>query len=396
MRKGFLSILLDIITKPKYNRSVFIGRSLAMLKTKGIHHLSSTVGHAQRNVDFYASVLGLRLVKQTLNYDDKDTYHLYYGNHEASTNLITTFPWVDGRPGEIKGGQVTVASYAIKPDTMNFWRDRLHQFGIKTYEFTAFNKKRLGFNDPDGLELELLEVAGAPENSWTYNGINQQQTIAGIDRAILTSTDPQETLKVLTEVLGYELKDEDEESYLLKIHDHLGGHLELSKHATQRGKMGVGVVHHIAFIVDDEDIEGWRAQLKQAGLSPTEIKNRKYFKSIYFREKGGILIELATQGPGMGVDEPLENLGKQLIIPDHYKDEAQDIVDELMPITVREVSKLEGYGYRNRTEYESLKRKDEIKAKIRELKKKETLTLEDQKQIDQLKKQYLKQGANHE
>lgn len=367
-----------------------------MLKTKGIHHLSSTVGHAQRNVDFYASVLGLRLVKQTLNYDDKDTYHLYYGNHEASTNLITTFPWVDGRPGEIKGGQVTVASYAIKPDTMNFWRDRLHQFGIKTYEFMAFNKKRLGFNDPDGLELELLEVAGAPENSWTYNGINQQQTIAGIDRAILTSTDPQETLKVLTEVLGYELKDEDEESYLLKIHDHLGGHLELSKHATQRGKMGVGVVHHIAFIVDDEDIEGWRAQLKQAGLSPTEIKNRKYFKSIYFREKGGILIELATQGPGMGVDEPLENLGKQLIIPDHYKDEAQDIVDELMPITVREVSKLEGYGYRNRTEYESLKRKDEIKAKIRELKKKETLTLEDQKQIDQLKKQYLKQGANHE
>lgn len=388
--------MLDNITKPKYNRNVLIGRNLAMLKTKGIHHLSSTVGHAQRNVDFYASVLGLRLVKQTLNYDDKDTYHLYYGNHEASTNLITTFPWVDGRPGEIKGGQVTVASYAIKPDTMNFWRDRLHQFGIKTYEFTAFNKKRLGFNDPDGLELELLEVAGAPENSWTYNGINQQQTIAGIDRAILTSTDPQETLKVLTEVLGYELKDEDEENYLLKIHDHLGGHLELSKHATQRGKMGVGVVHHIAFIVDDEDIEGWTAQLKQAGLSPTEIKNRKYFKSIYFREKGGILIELATQGPGMDVDEPLENLGKQLIIPDHYIDEAQDIVDELMPITVREVSKLEGYGYRNRTEYESLKRKDEIKAKIRELKKKESLTLEDQKQIEQLKKQYLKQGANHE
>ncbi len=367
-----------------------------MLKTKGIHHLSSTVGHAQRNVDFYASVLGLRLVKQTLNYDDKDTYHLYYGNHDASTNLITTFPWVDGRPGEIKGGQVTVASYAIKPNTMNFWRDRLHQFGIKTYEFTAFNKKRLGFNDPDGLQLELLEVPGAPKNSWAYNGINQQQTISGIDRAVLSSIDPQETLKVLTEILGYQWIDQDDDSYLLKIHDQLGGHLELSKHAAQRGKMGVGVVHHIAFMVDDQDIEGWLTQLKQAGLSPTEIKDRKYFKSIYFREKGGILIELATQGPGMSVDEPLELLGNQLIIPDHFIGEEQEIVAELMPITVREINKLEGYGYRNRSEYESLKRKDEIKDKIRQLKKKENLTIEDQAQIEQLKKQYLKQGANHE
>lgn len=362
-----------------------------MIKTHGIHHISSMVGHAQKNIDFYAGVLGYRLVKQTLNFDDSNMYHLYYGNKDANSGLVTTFPMNNTREGVIGSGQVAAAGYGLRKENFDFWKERLRSFGIKTYEYTRFNKRRLGFQDLDGLEIELIETDKGFTNQWEFNGINQKHAIIGIENAIIYSGNPEATKDLLTNILGYEVIDEDPEHYLLKITDELGGILELSKNVSSRGAMGTGTVHHIAFRVLDEEIQQWFDRLTEAGYHPTEVKNRKYFKSIYFREKGGLLIELATNGPGMGVDEDLENLGTDLKIPPHF--ENKDISD-LMPIEVREVKELKGYGYRNRYEYELLQERELIRQQIKELKSLEQLTTQQEEQLNNLKNKLINKGDN--
>lgn len=356
------------------------------MKTQGIHHISATVGHAQRNLDFYAGVLGQRLVKKTLNYDDKEMYHLYFGNKEANTGLMTTFPINNANAGRIGSGQITVTSYGIRLNTFDFWKNRLQSFNIKVTEHTNFNKKRLAFEDLDGLKIELIETDKGPKNKWEFNGINKDNAIIGIESATILSSKPEETLKLLTKVLGYEIISVNKDSYLLKINDNLGGSLELIKDKQSRGMMGIGTVHHIAFAVKDKDIDDWKLKLEAKGYNPTPVKNRKYFKSLYFRESGGLLIELATVGPGMLIDEDLENLGKKLIIPDHYKD---DNHDHLMPLFAREVNELIGYGYRDRYEYELLEKKHKIINDIKQIKNKEKLTDKDLDKIAKLKSKYL-------
>lgn len=360
-----------------------------MIKTHGIHHISSIVGHAQRNIDFYAGVLGLRLVKKTLNYDDKDTYHLYYGNQDASSGLVTTFPWNDAVEGELGGGQVSIASYGIRPESFEFYKNRLDSFGIKHFEYTRFNRRRLGFKDMDGLQLELIETDKGQPNTWQFNGITSKDAIIGIEDAVLLSQAPERTLQVLTEVLGYQLIESDSENYLLKINDDLGGILELAKEAAPQGSMGVGTVHHIAFTIKDDEIGAWRGKLVDLGFNVTQEKDRKYFKSLYFREVGGILIELATEGPGMIVDEPVDTLGQELIYPEHFRGQ---IDENLMPIMVREVKELKGYGYRDKFEYEHLKRRESILDQIKVIKSKEVLDEQDKLKLEQLKKEYINKG----
>lgn len=362
-----------------------------MLKTTGIHHISSIVGHAQKNIDFYAGVLGLRLVKQTLNYDDKDTYHLYYGNHNASSGLVTTFPWNDAQEGELGGGQVSVASYGLNPTQFEFWKNRLNSFGIKNYEFTRFGLRRLGFKDMDNLQIELIEIKDGPKNEWEFNGVSKENNITGIHSANLVSLAPKKTLEVLTNILGYEVVDEDSEMIQLKVNDEFSGMLELSKEAMPLGSMGVGTVHHIAFKIEDNDIEAWRQKLVDLGIKVTPVKDRKYFKALYFREPGGILIELSTLGPGMIVDEDEKTLGQELIYPEHFRGQ---IDENLMPIMVREVKELKGYGYRDKFEYEHLKKREHILEQIKELKSKEVLDENEQQKLEQLKKQYINKGEN--
>ena len=361
-----------------------------MIKTHGIHHISSMVGHAQKNIDFYAGVLGYRLVKQTLNYDDKNMYHLYYGNREANTGLVTTFPMNNTVDGQLGSGQVAVAGYGIRPNTIKFWEERLKSFGIKTFRYTKFNQNRLGFKDLDNQQIDLVETDKGPINTWEFNGVDSNNALIGIDNALIYSSNPQETFNLLTNILGYSLIDQDNENYLLQVNNELGGTLELSKYPKQRGVMGKGSVHHIAFKVLDNEIDAWFDLLVEAGFKPTKVKNRKYFKSIYFREKGGLLIELATLSPGMSVDETIDTMGTQLIIPDHYKN---DDHSHLMPIQVREVSELKGYGYRDRFEYELLQEKTQIKNEIKKLKSKPQLTTLEQSQLEDLKQQYLQKGA---
>lgn len=356
-----------------------------MIKTHGIHHITSMVGHPQRNIDYYSGVLGYRLVKQTLNYDDQDMFHFYYGNESASSNLVTTFPLNDGKKGQLGGGQVSVASYGIREENFDFWKERLNKFGIKSFYYTRFNQKRLGFQDLDGLQLELIETDKGPINQWEFNGVNKEQAILGVQSAVLSSAKPQETIKVLTDLLGYKVVDEDQENILLEINEDFGGQLELSKKETPWGQMGVGIVHHIAFKIKDEDLNLWLAKLRKSGYKSSTIRDRKYFKSLYFREPGGILIELATEGPGILVDEELETLGKNLLIPEHFK----NIHDEnRMPLFIRAVETLEGYGYRDKAEYDYLQNRNKIKNELLELKNKNTLTQQEQQRLETLKQQY--------
>lgn len=306
-----------------------------MLKTQGLHHISSMVGDAQQNVDFYASILAYRMVKKTLNYDNKNMYHLYYGNHNASSGLITTFPMNFTHQGMAGNGQVRTASFGLRPENFDFWKERLTSFGIETEDYTRFNRRRLKFDDPDGLELELIETQKGPLSEWVYNGVNKNEALIGLESVLLYSRKTEETLHLLTEIMGYKIVDENSHFYLLKIHDELGGILELAKESLRRGIPGVGTVHHVAFAVADDEIDKWKVKLEKQGFRPTEVKNRNYFKSLYFREKGGILFELATTGPGLLIDENQERLGQKLIIPPHFRGEEQADLPEIKVRPVR-------------------------------------------------------------
>lgn len=364
-----------------------------MLKTTGIHHISSIVGHAQRNVDFYAGFLGLRLVKQTLNFDDKENYHLYFGNTDASTGLVTTFPWTDALESRIGGGQVGVASYVIPFDSFDFWRTRFAAFDIPFFEYTRFGKRRMGFRDPDGLELEFIEGDYNNELSWEYNGVEKENAFIGIHNASLYSSLPDETLAFLTDTMGYEKIDEDEEYMQFKVNDDLGGLIELNKNTIPRGRMGIGAVHHIAFKVQEDELDAWRDKVIQAGYVPTEVKNRKYFKSLYFREKGGILIELASEKPGATVDETVEHLGEKLLIPPHFVADTEEIIASLMPLSVEPITKMREYGYRDRYEYDVLQKKAAIKVEIDQLKavkEERELTEEEAQELTRLRQQLVK------
>lgn len=360
------------------------------IKVKGIHQVSSVSHHPQETMDFYTGFLGLRLVKNTLNYDDEQTFHFYYGNQNASNNLITLFPIVDSDEGKIGMGQVGFVTYLVKPNSLAFWEERLKAFNLPHYYVTRFNEKRLAFQDRNGLDYELVEGEATIENTWEFNGVTKDVAIQGIQSAQLYSSDVESTTQLLTEILGYELLHDEEEFAQFKINDEMGGLLEVRKKFGQIGTRGYGTVHHIALKINDEDVELWHQKITDAGYNPTEIKDRKYFKAIYFRDRGGILFELSTLKPGMTIDEDVDALGSELLIPKHYEEHKDIIEDRMMPVFVRPVDHLESYSYRNRKEFEVIQKRQEILAEINELKAKENLTQEEENKLQNLRREFIK------
>lgn len=304
------------------------------LKIKGIHHVSSIVGDAQNNLDFYTKVMGLRLLKQTLNYDDKESYHLYYGNKNGSKGIVTTFPMNNAVQGKLGDGQVAAVSLAVGSGSLDLWKQRLKDFGFDSFEYSLFNKSRLRFNDPDGLEIEFVENETENHNLWTAGEVDENLAFRGIHSASLYSKAPKKTLDLLRNIFGYEIVNENEQFYQLKVNDDLGGILELSKELHDYGQIAQGTVHHLALGVEDEDIEMWRTSLIEAGFKVTEVKNRNYFKSLYFRDSGGILFELATQGPGVTIDENINNLGNNFIVPKHFEEHREEIIENMTPLKI--------------------------------------------------------------
>lgn len=360
-----------------------------VLKTLGIHHISVVAQHPQENVDFYTSFLGLRWVKNTLNFDDKTMYHFYYGNHDASINLSTFFPMPSSDEGIVGVGQVAYQTYVVPMGSFEFWEKRLNAFGLSYYYMIRFGKQFLIFQDTHGYELELVE-ANIPNisNKWEFNGVTKDVAIQGIDSAMLYSSNPESTYTLLTKILGYREINKEYKTILLESTLEIGGRLELSTQNIQPGKRGYGTVHHIALKVEDGSLEAWKTLLETNGYQPTQVRKRKYFEAIYFRDHGGILFELSTLSPGMTVDENVEELGSKLIIPPHYQNEEASILEYLPPVKLMTLNRLETYSYRTKSEYDFVEKRKQILGSINKIKSKEVRTSEDEKKLEALRKAF--------
>ncbi|MBP0726661.1 ring-cleaving dioxygenase [Bacillus sp. RG28] len=308
-----------------------------MLKTMGIHHITAMVRDAQRNIDFYAGVLGLRLVKKTINFDRPEVYHLYFGNEKGNPGtVITFFPWAKQGEGRIGTGQVGVISFVIPNGSASFWENRLQKFGVEITSNTRFGEKYIRFNDPDGLQLELIERDEGPMNTWSFGGVQSENAIKGFGGVVLYSAQTFKTTDVLENILGFECIGQENEFLRFKSVGDIGNTVDIHLSPSIRGLMGVGTVHHIAWRAkDEEELLKWRTLLIEKGYYPTEVRERNYFKAIYFHEEGGILFEIATDPPGFTIDESAEDLGKKLMLPSWLESKREELEESLPRVEVR-------------------------------------------------------------
>jgi glyoxalase family protein len=308
-------------------------------KTKGIHHITAIVGHPQENVDFYAGVLGLRMVKKTVNFDDPGTYHFYFGNEGGEPGTIVTFfPWAGAHQGRIGDGQVEVTSYAVPLGALGFWEQRLEHFGIAFAKKERFGEHFIALEDPHGLKLELVEREGGKPNTWEFAGVTSEVGIKGFAGATLLSGLPYKTAELL-ETMGLEKVGDEGEYTRYRSSDEMGNIIDLKKECSgTKGSLGVGTVHHIAWRAqDDEDQLDWKKYIESNGFGVTPVQDRNYFNAIYFREYGDILFEIATDPPGFAHDEPLETIGTELKLPEQYEPYRARLEKILIPVSVREL-----------------------------------------------------------
>jgi glyoxalase family protein len=308
-------------------------------KTMGIHHITAIVGHPQENVDFYAGVLGLRLVKQTVNFDDPGTYHLYFGVEGGKPGTIMTFfPWAAARQGVIGDGQVGVTSFVVPKGAMDFWKERLETFNVAFTEMDRFGEKYLEFDDPHGLHLDMVERDEGEANTWNFGGLTPEVAIKGFGGATLLSAQPDKTAELLEKVMGLELVAKEGDFSRFRSSAEIGNIIDLKQTPIGRGQMGVGTVHHIAWrAIDDQDQLDWQKYVTENGYKVTPVQDRNYFNAIYFREHGEILFEIATDPPGFAHDESLATMGEKLMLPQKYEQFRERIEQGLIPIKVREL-----------------------------------------------------------
>jgi glyoxalase family protein len=302
----------------------------------GLHHITAIADNAQRNYNFYTKVLGLRMVKKTVNFDDPGTYHFYFGDEKGTPGTILTFfPWEGIGQGYNGTGMATNIGYSIPKDSLAFWQDRLTTLNVKHDDINErFGEQFLSFRDPDGLQLDLVvPIAVDNRKGWETNEIHANAAIRGFHSITLTLRSVAPTATILTDIFGYKLlKQEGNRYWFVTDAIETASIVDIVEAPTMAaGRNAAGTNHHVAFRVKDDDIlMEYREKIERKGLSITPKIDRDYFFSLYFREPGGVLFELATDNPGFTRDEPLNELGTHLKLPKQYEP-ARARIEEVLP-----------------------------------------------------------------
>lgn len=305
----------------------------------GIHHVTAIAGNALRNFDFYTRALGLRFVKKTVNFDDPGTYHFYYGNETGQPgSILTFFPWEGAAAGRGGVGQTQQTSFRVPARSLGYWTHRFIEKGIAHQALEKrFGEAVLSFTDPDGMSLALVGVPGVEnEQGWSNGDVPAEHAIRGFHGVTLLLDDATKTGAILTDVFGFTESGREGSVIRYTAEGAELGHIVDIYEAKGflPGRQGSGSVHHIAFrAADDAEQEAMARKLVSGhGMHPTEQKDRNYFRSIYFREPGGVLFEIATDIPGFAVDEPVASLGTELKLPAFLEPHRKDIENVLLPL----------------------------------------------------------------
>lgn len=301
----------------------------------GIHHITAISGEPGTNVEFYTRVLGLRMVKRTVNFDSPDTWHLYFGDDQGRPGTVLTFfPWPHLPRGEPGPGQATAVAFSVPRDSLGWWEDRLRDREVDSvHRMERAGERVLSFRDPDGLPLELVELDDE-RPGYADGPVGAEHRIRGFAGVMLTVARREPTARFLAETLGFrKLEGSGGRTRYVTGPGGPGTRLDLvAPPSPERGggSAGVGTVHHIAWRTPDtEEQVAWRERLEQRGANVTPVIDRHYFHSIYFREPGGVLFEIATEGPGFTADEPAESLGEELRLPPWLEDDRERIARSL-------------------------------------------------------------------
>ncbi len=287
----------------------------------GLHHVTATVGEAQADLDFCVGLLGLRLVKQTVNFDNHRVFHFYYGNaHGQPGTLWTTFPYAGQhvRTGTIGASQVVATGFSVPEAALDAWRERFTRAGVAFSERSVFDESRLAVRDPSGLFFEIVGTRGDDRAAWSGQGLPPEVAIRGLHGVTLLVHDIGATRDFIEGVLGCRVRDEIAGCARLDVGAGGPGRQFDVRHDADaiKGVNGIGAVHHVAFAVESDEAQlALQDELQRRGVHVTPVMDRQYFRSIYFREPGGVLFEVATMAPGFSVDEPTEALGTSLKLP---------------------------------------------------------------------------------
>jgi glyoxalase family protein len=324
------------------------------MQIPGLHHVTAIASDPQRNLDFYVGLLGLRFVKRTVNFDDPGTYHFYFGDNRGTPGTILTFfPWPGTRRGTRGTGQIESTAFAISRDSIDYWLDRFKQQHVTAEKISRFGEEGIRFTDPDGLLLELIgvEAAAAPASlsrsiagmvsaagiePWPNSPVPSEHSLRGFHSVSAALEGYERTARLLTDAFGYRLIDTSGNRFRFVSADEtaVGKIVDLlCLPDAGMGRVAAGSLHHIAFRAKDEAEQlQWREKLVDLGCNVTPVIDRTYFHSIYFREPGGILFEIATEPPGFTLDEKLEELGNHLRLPSWYESSRSQIEKILPPI----------------------------------------------------------------
>ena len=309
-------------------------------RVNGLHHITAIAGPAQENLDFYAGILGMRLVKKSVNQDDPGTYHLFYADAEGAPGTdLTFFPWTQLAPPRMGHGLATEVALEVPFGTLEYWRARLEQYRVALGSVeTRFGNRTLPVVDPHGLRLALVEAAAGSKRRttpWDGGPVQPERQIRGLFGAQIRERDARDTATFLIDILGFERLAE-ENGWTRFGFRGSPGIIDLRETPHEpRGAWGVGAVHHLAWRVDDEQHQlAMRKRVEEAGRRPTPVIDRFWFKSVYFLEPGGVLFEMATDGPGFAIDEDPDHLGERLVLPPFLESRRAEIERVVPPLAL--------------------------------------------------------------